>query len=111
GQTLLLDNLPSSNINYGTVTVTPVSGVTGTITGSINGANDLTALASGSVTLAAGGSFTVSFTATPTATGTYANPRSGGSATVDPSNVVVESNETNNAFSDSVTVSAADLTA
>jgi LPXTG-site transpeptidase (sortase) family protein len=56
------------------------------------------------VSLAAGGSFTVSFLVTPAAAGTLNNP---GTAvcSVDPGNAVNESNEENNTCSNSVTVS------
>src|SRR5206468_11176925 len=49
--------------------------------------------------------FEVSFSVTATATGTLANPRSGGGiCKADPANNVTESNETNNDCSNSVTV-------
>ena len=35
GDTILTDNLPNVNISYGTVTVTPISGITGTDRGDI----------------------------------------------------------------------------
>jgi hypothetical protein len=55
--------------------------------------------------------FDVLFTATPQAAGAYANPRSGGSAEIDSANVVIESNESNNALGiDTVTVGQADTT-
>ena len=80
---------------------TPI-GITGTISCGID-ANVLTCTASGAVTIAAPGSFDVSFTATASAAGTYANP-SGGSCAVDPNNNVPETNEANNSCSNSVTV-------
>ncbi len=108
GQTLLLDNLPNSNVGYGAVTVTNLSGITGTIVAGISTADDLTATATGgSVTIAAGGSFDVQFTATPTAAGEFANPRTSGTATADPGDVVAENDETNNTASDTVTVQIA----
>jgi trimeric autotransporter adhesin len=111
GQTILSDNLPNSGVSYGTVTTTPVSGISGTISCSINGSDDLTCTASGAVQLAAGSSFTVSFAATPSAVTTFANPRVSGSCGVDPDGKVSESNEANNSCSDSVVVHAPDLTA
>src|SRR5206468_3508587 len=103
----------NTNIGYGSVSFANLSGVagTGSLAGAI-GSSDLSVTAnSGTIILAAGGGFDVTFTATPSAIGTYANPRSGGSATVDPNGNVTESNEANNSFSDSVTVTAPDLTA
>ena len=76
-ETLVGDNLPSSNANYGVPVVANEVGITGagTITPSIV-ANNLTALASGgNVTIGVGGSFDIKFTVTPTATGTFADPR------------------------------------
>ena len=114
GQNLMLDNLPDTNISYGTPTIANATGVTGTISPSIGTVNTndltLTATASGSVTLAATSSFDIVFTATPSAPGTFTNPRATGTATVDPDNLITESNENNNSFSDSVTVTAPDLT-
>jgi uncharacterized repeat protein (TIGR01451 family)/CSLREA domain-containing protein len=114
GQTILFDNLPNSNISYGAAT--PGTFVSITNSGNISCSivsNDLTCTANGAaVTIAAGGSFTVQFTATPSATGTFANPRSMGSCSVDPNNnVMPEGNEGNNSCSDSVTVTFIDLTA
>ena len=55
--------------------------------------------------------FDIIFTATPSAIGTFTNPRSGGNTTVDPNNNVVESSEANNAaIANAVTVTAPDLT-
>jgi hypothetical protein len=115
GKTILTDDLPSSTISYGTATVSGATGVTGgaNVSCSISGGDTLTCVASGGpVTLASGtGAFDVSVTATPSAIGTFANPRSGGSCATDPGNVVAESNEANNSCSDTVIVSNADLTA
>jgi hypothetical protein len=88
---------------------------TGTIACSLIGAGTDTltcTAAGGTVVLASGaGAFNVSLSATPPATGSFVNPRSGGSCAVDPDNVVIESNETNNQCADTVQVVAADLTA
>jgi uncharacterized repeat protein (TIGR01451 family) len=112
GQTIVLDNLPNANMVYGAPAAANATGVTGTIVCSINGSFDLSCAASGgAVSLAAGGSFDVQFTATPSVAATYTNPRAGGTAKVDPNNNVVESNEANNTTSNSVVILAgADLT-
>src|SRR5205823_14882167 len=49
GQSLVLDNLPNSNVGYSTVSVTNATGVTGSgsVSASINGTSDLSATASG----------------------------------------------------------------
>jgi hypothetical protein len=109
GQTVLSDDLPTTG-TYGTPTVTPVSGITGTVTCSI-ASNKLTCIASGPVQLASGASLKVAFSAKPSVGGDFSNPPAGGACSVDPSGVVVESNETDNACSDQVTVVAPDLTA
>ena len=102
GQTILTDNLPNSNLTYGTPTVQNVSNITGSANISCSiVSNDLTCTASGgSVTFASNvgaSSFDVVFSATPQAVGSYQNPRTGGgTAQIDPGNVVVESNEANN---------------
>src|SRR6266849_2361233 len=108
GQTILTDHLPSTGISYGSPTPGTFSGITNSaniscgISGSV-----LTCTASGAaVTIAAPGSFNVVFTATATVAGTYVNP-TGGTCSVDPNSIVAESNESNNACSDSVTVVAA----
>jgi hypothetical protein len=117
GQTILTDNLPNNNISYGAVTVTPNTGVSGTITCTVNGTDDLACTASGAVQIngsdnTPAGSFTASFSATPSAIATYSNPRSGtgNECKVDPNNNVSESNESNNTCSNSVNVTAPDLT-
>lgn len=56
------------------------------------------------VTLPAGGSFVVEVTATPTATGTFDNPRADGTCAADPTGADLEIDETNNACADSITV-------
>jgi hypothetical protein len=114
GHTILLDNLPNSGIAYGSASVANVAnGVTGgdNISCSIV-ADDLSCVASGGpVTLGtSNGSFDVVFTATPANAATFANPRGGGSCTVDPNDDNAESAEGNNSCSDSVTASKADTT-
>jgi hypothetical protein len=109
GNTVLTDNLPSTNISYGAASMSNASGITGTINCAIV-SNTLTCSASGAVMIAASGGFDVSFAVNaPTMIGTYANP-TGGVCAVDPNNVVVEGNEGNNSCSDTVVVSAPDLT-
>ncbi len=82
GQTILSDSLPNANITYGSPLVSNQSGVT-TISASINcaidGSFNLTCSVSGTqVVIGSAGSFDVSFTATPTAAGGFANPRPAG---------------------------------
>lgn len=112
GQTILHDDLPAGPV-YGTATVSGASGITGTGTLSCSIASGVLACtpSGGTVTLAALSSFNVSFTATSSAGGTFANPTAGGTCTVDPSGLIVESNEANNTCSDTVTVTGPDLTA
>ncbi len=109
GQTILTDDLPDSDINYSSVNVTNVTNVTnsGNIDVSVVG-NTLTVTASGaSVTLgAATGGFDVELTATPTAEGSFVNPRAGGSCTMDPDTLILESDETNNTATDTVIVAS-----
>ncbi|HET7063952.1 MAG TPA: hypothetical protein VFI49_06710 [Rudaea sp.] len=116
GQTILSDNLPASGVSFGAASVQNVSNITGSA--NIHCAfagSDLTCTATGgSVTFASGvgpSSFDVAFTATPQAAGSYASPRSGGSARIDPANVVLESNESNNTpAGNTVTVGKASTT-
>lgn len=125
GNVVLTDALPStpsaaatdapaiSGVSYtlgGTNGVANASGVTGTVTCSIT-ANTLTCTASGPVSIAASGSFDVLVNATATATGTYTNGGIGAGCSVDPNNVVSESNEADNdCNADTVSVVAPDLT-
>ncbi|MDD5543529.1 MAG: hypothetical protein PHX83_10190 [Acidobacteriia bacterium] len=110
GQTIISDNLPNSNISYGSVAENNVSGVTGTISCGIDGSSNLTCTANGTVVINSGGSFTASFVATPTAVATYSNPRSAGSCAIDPNNDIPETSDSNNSCSNSVNVTAPDLT-
>ncbi|MGE3467402.1 MAG: FG-GAP-like repeat-containing protein [Pyrinomonadaceae bacterium] len=105
GQTIALDDLPDSGLTYGTPMTGNFSGITGSanILASITG-NTLTVTATDAVNISAGGNFTVSFMVTPTADGSYFNPRTDGTAMADPNNLIAESNETNNTFANSVTV-------
>jgi streptogramin lyase len=114
GKTILRDNLPNASIGYGTPTVGNIVGTvanSGAIGCGIS-ASDLVCTANSlPVTLDSGSSFDVSFTATPSAAGIFANPRVGGICAVDPENNITETIETNNSCGDSVTVGAPDLTA
>jgi hypothetical protein len=103
--TILKDNLPSTNITYGSPTnpATDAAGTTGTATCAIS-ANVLTCTASGgAVVIPVGGTLTVSFTATASAAGTYVNPPSGTGnvCEADPANVTGGGSPT---CSDTVTV-------
>jgi hypothetical protein len=104
GQTILSDNLPNTNVTYGSPQVNNFSGVSnsGAITCTIAVTDDLTCTTSGALTINPGGSFDVSITATPTAAGAFVNPRGGGGCSVDPNNVVTEGNESNNTCADTV---------
>jgi hypothetical protein len=117
GQTILSDDLPTSNLNYGTPTVQNVSNITGSANISCSiASNTLTCTANGgSVTFASNlgaSNFDVVFSATPQAAGSYQNPRTGGGiAKIDPNLVIVESNENNNTpTNNTVTVSKANTT-
>ena len=111
GQTVVSDDLPNTNITYGTPTDTAGSGTTGTVNCSISAADTLTCTASGSVTIGTAGTLSVVVKATPSIGGAFTNPRSGGVCAADPANVIAEHSETDNACSDTVNVVAADLTA
>ena len=80
GNTILTDDLPNS-ITYGSATVTPSAGSPGR-SSVPSGTDDLSCTAGGPVSIASGGSFTVAFSATPSAVGTYTNPRASGNCVV-----------------------------
>src|SRR5205085_190461 len=117
GQTILSDDLPNSNVTYGSPAVQNASNITGSanISCSIT-SNTLTCVANGgSVTFASNlgaSSFDVVFSATAQAAGSYQNPRTGGGvAKIDSNNVLAESNETNNTpTNNTVTVGKANTT-
>jgi hypothetical protein len=107
GQTILLDHLPNSGAAYGTPSVTNAANVDGAASVQCVLTNSAVACTAsgGSVTLGAtGGTFTVTIPVTPTAIGTLVNPASGGVCAVDPTGVVAESDEGNNACSISAAV-------
>ncbi|MEK6221293.1 MAG: hypothetical protein N2D54_03510 [Chloroflexota bacterium] len=113
GQVILSDQLPDTNIIYGSVSVGSVVNMTnsGNIGCEIDANSLLTCIADGAdVTIwSTTGTFTVSFTATPSGVGTFTNP-TGGSCSVDPNGSVIELNDgNNNCNTDSVTVTAPDL--
>src|SRR5262249_3785850 len=93
------------------VTVANASGVTGTVSAAIDASANLKATASGPVSIAAGGSFDLVFTATPSVLGTFTSPRSGGTPPAHPNNVVAQNNESNNTCTGAAAVAAPDLTA
>src|SRR5262249_19781309 len=110
GQTILTDNLPNTNIAYGAVSVGSVTNVTnsGNIVCAIATSNLTCTAVGATVTLGANtGTFSAVFGATPSVAGVFANPRAAGVCTVDPNNVVAESNKGNNSCSDTVTEAAA----
>ena len=103
-QRILVDNLPGDNVTYTVGPATNENDVMGTGNPTvILSGNDVTVSATGTVTIGAGGSFDVVITATPTATGTFPNPRTLGEAEVDPDGLIPE-NYNNNSASDTVTV-------
>ena len=99
-QTILTDDLPASGLTYGTPSVANVVNVTnsGNISCAIT-SNTLTCTASGgTVTFGATtGKFDVVIPVTSVDGGTYNNPRTAGSCSVDSNNSIGESNESNNA--------------
>ena len=104
GQTILTDNLPNSGLTYGVVNVNLVSGAAGTIDCSINITDDLTCAANGAVTINSGGSFTASFSNTPSAAGQFVNPRTSSTCAIDPNNNIPETSDSNNTCANTVTV-------
>src|SRR5262249_518633 len=81
GQTILTETVAGGAI-YGAPSVLSPVGVSGTVNCSIT-VNLLTCTASGAVSIAAPGSFSVAFTATPGTAGSFINP-TGGTCSVDP---------------------------
>lgn len=108
-EVIFRDQLPTANISYVNSAITS-TGVAGTIFCNLT-VNVVVCTANGTVTISAGGNFVAQVRATPTAGGTYTNPRSGGVCAVDPNNNVVESSNSDNSCSNSVTVIQPDLTA
>lgn len=108
GQTIISDTLPDSNISYGPVSVTNITNVANSenISCTIDASSNLACMANGGTVIVGSGGFDVQFTATPSSTGSFVNPRNGGSCTVDPGSVVLEDNESNNDCSNTVAVSA-----
>jgi hypothetical protein len=108
GNTILTDNLPSSNVGYGAVTVTRSdASVTGNISCSITSSILSCTATGGNVVIPIGKYFDVSIPTTFSTTGPKVNPITTDGCKVDPSStngVISESNETNNTCSDTVTV-------
>ena len=104
GVAFLLDQMPSTNLNYALHSINSTTSGSKTYTTP----PDMSVSAYlGSVTIAPGQYYEMVFTVTPTATGTYTSPRAGGSCLADPNNVVTESDESNNTCAaDTVTVTA-----
>ena len=99
GEIILSDSLPTG------ATYAVTSSPAGTNC-AIDGSNVLTCTPTGSpLSIATSGSLTVAISVTPTSIGSLAN-----TATVDPNNEIAESNETDNTGSNTVTVSAPNLT-
>jgi hypothetical protein len=111
GQTILLDDLPASGLAYGTPAVATAGGVSGTVGCQVASAELSCAPSGGAASLPAGSAVDVSVAATPSAAGTYTEPRARGTCAVDPFSVIGEANEANNACSDVVTVAPAPVPA
>ena len=101
GTPLVLDDLDNTGgVTFGTPAVTNVTNVanSGNIQCAINGSQTLTCTANGATVIvgATTGKFDLVVPATPSQTGTYTNPRSGGTCRVDPNSSIAESDESNN---------------
>jgi hypothetical protein len=107
GQTILLDDLPETGLAFGTPTATTAGGLGGTVSCQVTSARLSCASSGAAVSLPPGSAVDVTVLVTPSAAGTYTEPRARGSCAVDPFAVIGESNETNNTCSDSVTVAPA----
>jgi len=105
GNIILTDFLPATNIAYGAVSVTNPTGITNTaaISCGISTNTLICAAFSGGVTIAPGGLFDVTFSATATAAGTFVNP-TGGICRVDALTAVLETNEANNDCTNTVVI-------
>jgi hypothetical protein len=106
---VLQDDLPNSNISYGAISFSSTPGATGSLTCAIDINDTLTCsvvcpplgLGCPQYTLQQSSSFTISFTATASTTGTYTNPRTSGICEADPNNAASGGSPT---CSDAVTV-------
>jgi hypothetical protein len=108
GATVLSAALPSANVTYYSPTITGESGIVGQLNCGVNFSQDLLVCgAAGSVSVSPGGFFSVLEPAMANTAGTYRVPTPTGTCAVNPNNVVVESNESNNGCSDTVTVGQA----
>ncbi len=109
GSQIFTDLLPSSNVTYGSVSVSKSDpSVTGTVSCILNGSSTVVCTANGeNVVIPPNQYIDVSFTATFATAGAKDNPRSSGGCKADPSSangVVAEKNENNNTCFESVTV-------
>jgi hypothetical protein len=105
GQTIVIDDLPGG-VTYGFPMFDELTGVTGTENLSFYlGGDTMTIYTTGPVTIAPGGRIAAILWAQGSGNGVYSNPRSGGTAMVDPYDAVLESDESNNNYTDTVTVS------
>ena len=104
---LLKDELPISGAIYGSPSITASSSVENPNNISciiLNNVLTCTTI-SGDVKMKnPSGYFSVTFSVTPTTSGTLTNPKNSGVCKTDPNNTISESNENNNNCSDSVTV-------
>jgi uncharacterized repeat protein (TIGR01451 family) len=105
GQTILSDQLPTTNISYGGVTTSGAVNVTnsGNIGCSITGGLLTCTASGGSVIFETGSSISTNISATASATGVYVNPTSG-LCVIDPNNLVYETDETDNTCFDMVII-------
>jgi hypothetical protein len=103
---IFTDNLRGPPLAYGPVSVLHESGIMCAehISCTIETGPDLQCTSGGGVLIDPGGSFDVRFAATPSASGTFTNPRASGICRVDPDLLVTEGDETNNDCSDTVVV-------
>lgn len=111
-ETIVLDMLPLTSVNYGTVTVTNVTNTTGTIDCAIDPSFDLTCVANGSVTIGSStGAFDVEIVTTLLSGGSFTNPRTTNGCSVDPDSTINENLETDNTCQDTIFGQEADLIA
>lgn len=111
GAIILQDDLPTSGFSYGMPTIENIVNITnpGNISCMIV-SDTLICDALGPVMInRLSGSLDIVFSATASNDGTFDNPQAGGICTVDPFQIVVESDETNNDCSDTVTIVSPEL--
>ncbi len=98
------DQLPDSDLSYSTPGNGVSSGATGSTSCSIDSNQDMTCIATSVVTIPPGGMVTLNIGVTPSLSGVFDNPRSGGTCVVDPDGLISESDETDNTCADRVVV-------